>query len=228
MSTKSSSKHWMSLGKACDLLEVNESTLRQWADNGLIRAYRTPGGHRRFSTEAVHALMGRQQTASTSSTESRWADKALQKVRRRLRSHQALSQHWHQVVDDISRSRMRLLGRRLLAMAADHAAQRRPRADLLEEARLIGEEHGAEMVRQGMSLTDALGAFVFFRTFLLEAAPASTEGTPSEQMRLWRSINLLADQVMVSMAPCYETRPLPVSSTPTPVEGEEGAEWPSR
>ncbi|MBF8267832.1 MAG: hypothetical protein HW388_1340 [Dehalococcoidia bacterium] len=205
----------MSLGKACDLLEVNESTLRQWADNGLIRAYRTPGGHRRFSSEAVHALIGRQLASLKESREPVWTDKTLQRVRRRLQSSQTLSQHWRQVMDDASRSRMRLLGRRLLTIAADYATQPRLRADLVEEARLIGEEHGAEMVKRSIPLKDALEAFVFFRGFLLETAPASGSGTPGEQMQMWRSINLLADQVLVSMASCYDTSPAPApSATP--------------
>ena len=34
---------WLSLGEASRLLQVNEATLRQWADNGNVRVYRTPG-----------------------------------------------------------------------------------------------------------------------------------------------------------------------------------------
>ena len=126
--TSSQSKRWISLGEACSLLEVNESTLRQWADSGRIRAYRTPGGHRRFSAEAVRALIARSSEPSANGRESRWTDTAIQRVRRRLRSSQTSSQHWYQSMDDVTRSRMRLLGRRLLAIAADYSANRRMRA----------------------------------------------------------------------------------------------------
>ena len=207
-------KRWISLGKACGLLEVNESTLRQWADGGLIRAFRTPGGHRRFSTEAVHALMGRQSTSVKEGMESRWTDKALLRVRRRLRSGRTQTQHWHQVLDDTSRSRMRLLGRRLLSIAADHATQHRPRTELLEDAWMIGQEYGDETVARGIPLKDALEAFVFFRGFLLETATAPSGETTADQMQLWRSINLLADRVLVSMASCYDPEPVPASTTP--------------
>ena len=40
---------WMSLGPASRLLGVDPDTLRRWADGGRIRAFATPGGHRRFS-----------------------------------------------------------------------------------------------------------------------------------------------------------------------------------
>lgn len=209
MNTSTPAKRWMSLGEACRLLEVNESTLRQWADSGLVRAYRTPGGHRRFSAEAVRALIEKGSESAKSGKEPRWTDKALQRVRRRLRSSQTMSEHWHQLMDEDSRTRMRLLGRRLLGIAAEYSDQRRQRADLVEEARLIGEEYGLEMTRRGIPLKDALEAFVFFRGFLLEAALGSTGGASDEQAKLWRSVNLLADQMLLSMTSCYDTGSLP-------------------
>ena len=204
----------MSLGEACHLLEVNESTLRQWSDNGFIRSYRTPGGHRRFSAEAVRALIERGHESLKGSLEPRWTDKALQRVRRRLRSSQTASQQWHQALDEDSRARMRLLGRRLLSIAADHSTQRRLRADLIEEARLIGDEYGATMTRLGIPLRDALEAFVFFRSFLLEAALGFTSAAVGEPTQLWRSVHLLTDQMLLSMASYYDTGPMPAPSAP--------------
>ena len=40
---------WLSLGPASRLVGVDPDTLRRWADTGRIRAFTTPGGHRRFS-----------------------------------------------------------------------------------------------------------------------------------------------------------------------------------
>src|SRR5512141_1472880 len=40
---------WVSLGPASRLLGVDPDTLRRWADAGRVRAFATPGGHRRFS-----------------------------------------------------------------------------------------------------------------------------------------------------------------------------------
>ncbi len=40
---------WLSLGPASRLMGVDPDTLRRWADDGRVRAYATPGGHRRFS-----------------------------------------------------------------------------------------------------------------------------------------------------------------------------------
>ena len=48
---------WLSLGKASRLLGVHPATLRQWADQGKIPVFRTPGGHRRFAEADVRALL---------------------------------------------------------------------------------------------------------------------------------------------------------------------------
>ena len=98
------------------------------------------------------------------------------------------------------------MGRKLLSIAADYSTQHRMRADLIEEARFIGEEYGAEMTRQGTSLRDALEAFVFFRTLLLENVLGGGYGASGEPAQLWRSVNMLADQMLLSMASCYDSR----------------------
>src|SRR3989454_12207471 len=53
---------WLALGEASKVLGVDASTLRAWTDAGRIRAYRTPGGHRRYRQEDLAAfLRGHQQ-----------------------------------------------------------------------------------------------------------------------------------------------------------------------
>src|SRR2546427_12634899 len=47
---------WLSLDEAAKRLSVHPATLREWADKGQIRTFRTPGGHRRFSEVDVAHL----------------------------------------------------------------------------------------------------------------------------------------------------------------------------
>ncbi|MBS1517802.1 MAG: helix-turn-helix domain-containing protein [Bacteroidetes bacterium] len=37
--------------KAAEFLNVNESTIKRWADKGKIKSHKTPGGHRKFKME---------------------------------------------------------------------------------------------------------------------------------------------------------------------------------
>ncbi len=47
---------WVSLGPASRFLGVDPDTLRRWADAGRVRAFATPGGHRRFSRADLERL----------------------------------------------------------------------------------------------------------------------------------------------------------------------------
>lgn len=48
---------WYRSKRLAQILGVNESTLRRWADRGVIGCQRTPGGHRRFSHSQVLEFM---------------------------------------------------------------------------------------------------------------------------------------------------------------------------
>jgi excisionase family DNA binding protein len=39
---------WLTLGQAARYLGVAQSTIRKWSDDGRVRAFYTPGGHRRY------------------------------------------------------------------------------------------------------------------------------------------------------------------------------------
>src|SRR5689334_5097875 len=48
---------WVSLSEASRLLGVSPATVRRWSDAGRLRAFTTPGGHRRFSRSALQRLL---------------------------------------------------------------------------------------------------------------------------------------------------------------------------
>lgn len=190
---------WLSLREACSLLQVNQTTLRQWADQGHLRVYRTPGGHRRFSRDDVLALTQRTTPVPASrDSKANSEDSALRRIRRGLHHHDVTSQPWYQSIEEEGRGRLRLFGRRLLSLLVhpDLSGQRRQRQEALAESRLLGQEYGAEMADRGVALTDTLEAFVFFRTMVLD----------STDPQAWGPMLELADRVMVGMAEGYQRR----------------------
>ena len=44
---------WMTVSEAARYLGVSEPTLRKWTDEGMVSAFRTPGGHRRYREEEL-------------------------------------------------------------------------------------------------------------------------------------------------------------------------------
>jgi excisionase family DNA binding protein len=47
----------LSTSQAARELGVSLGTVRRWADMGYLRAYRTPGGQRRFNAEQIEAFV---------------------------------------------------------------------------------------------------------------------------------------------------------------------------
>src|SRR5579862_6753250 len=48
---------WLTLGQAARFLGVAQSTIRKWSDDGRVRAFYTPGGHRRFRLEDLESFV---------------------------------------------------------------------------------------------------------------------------------------------------------------------------
>lgn len=187
---------WLSLGQACRLLDVNQATLRQWADSGYVRVFRTPGGHRRFQRDDVMSLTTRKSPASDAESRDKLEGSALRRIRRRLTHEEVARQPWYQSVEEEGRDRMRLFGRRLLSLLLQEAPQRRRRQEFLDESLMLGHEYGTEMADRGVQLKDSVEAFIFFRTLVLD----------STNQQSWGQIMELADRVLVGMVESYETR----------------------
>lgn len=199
---------WLSLGRACRLLGVNETTLRRWADEGRIRSVRTPGGHRRFAESDIHALLQAPEPPSREPM-NELPGLALTRIRRRLQARSATSAAWNQEMDEGTRLRMRALGRRLVSLIDDHLGARSRRGRLLEEARALGEEYGRELAAGGLALSGSVEAFTFFRRSLDETVDgvAARHGlTPERSAEAREHVAEVVDAVLIAITRAYEER----------------------
>ena len=190
---------WLPLKEACRLLQVSEVTLRQWADAGHLRIYRTPGGHRRFSHDDVLSMTRQPLPTPPPESPDKLEDTALRRIRRRLNHEEVARQSWYQSVEEEGRDRMRLFGRRLLSLLLQEPTQRRVsgrRQEVLAEALMLGHEYGAEMSERGVPIKDTVEAFIFFRTLVLD----------SSNSRSFSQILESADRVLIGVVESYEKR----------------------
>ncbi len=197
---------WITLGQACKLLGVNESTLRRWADAGHVRSFRTPGGHRRFSEDDLRALVAGEGPAAREPYTS-ISNLALIRIRRRLQRGRSQSAHWYAGLSEGERDKMRPLGHRLVTLVSEYLARGSRRSNLLDEAREIAHEYGGLLVHDGVSLRDAVEAFTFFRKMLDETAmeeAQKNELTAEKALELWELLSNLADHVLLSFAESYD------------------------
>ena len=194
---------WLSLRDACRLLDVSQAALRQWADGGFLRVYRTPGGHRRFLRDDLEALTESNSSSPDSNKRGELEGSALRRIRRRLQQETVASQPWYRSVETQGRDRMRLFGRRLLSILAQQPLTRQRRQGALEESYLLGREYGTEMADRGVTLKETVGAFIFFRNLVLDSAASDS----------WSRILELADRVLLGVTESYQNHPL-LGATP--------------
>src|SRR5436309_5525249 len=62
---------WLTLGRAAKYLGMAQSTIRKWSDDGRLRAFYTPGGHRRYRRVDLDQFLERGASTASRRTEGR-------------------------------------------------------------------------------------------------------------------------------------------------------------
>ena len=208
-------RKWLTLGLARALLGINEATLRQWADHGQVRAFRTPGGHRRFSTEDIYLLI-ENGTDATAAGMHLADPTVLPRIRRLVKGELRPNiPAWMEQFDDEGHQRMRLLGREFLSLCTAFIEDPNS-TELLQTASTLGTTYGTEISSRDIHLSDALHAFMFFRNATVEALKPTLikqGATADEAYVVLEQLRKLTDQMLLSLTSCYVQVPLHPTKT---------------
>ncbi|HJN91969.1 MAG TPA: MerR family transcriptional regulator [Dehalococcoidia bacterium] len=203
---------WLSLGEASRTLGVNTSTLRRWADADLVRTFRTPGGHRRFSASDLDRLMG----AGVDPAQE-LDDEAIASIRERL-TRDETQRDWLDRLQPGSRRDLGELGRQMVQLLEAYVAPNAPDLpDLEQQAGAIGRRYADLLHQAQVSLTEAVTAFAYFRRGMDEALRAyarrqGIDGAAADS--LWDKSATLEDCVLVALTAAYEQQTEPVRVDP--------------
>lgn len=161
---------WMSIHEASTLMGVSSATLRRWSDAGEIRAFTTPGGHRRFSRAAVASLLPAE------------APERPSPDGRRAWSLVAGDIPWFADLEPAEQRAMRRHARLIsVALAAlTDATTADERALSLTEAESSAAACATIAARSGVGLRETVEAFLTFRASylrtLVETSPTRRDG----------------------------------------------------
>jgi excisionase family DNA binding protein len=210
--------------RACEILGVNQSTLRAWTDSGRVPVFLTPGGHRRYREADLRALL--EAGSAGQSVEPLSAALLASHARYEQVARQALSSPWFERFDVDARRQFRLLGTSMLNLLTTYlvATDQAEREHALNRGRELASEYGEMATRLGLSLTEATEAFLLFRNPVLETVHQwlGSQAQPSRQSgEMLGRVNQFMDQVLVVMTAAHERGSHPTSpdGNPSSTEG---------
>ncbi len=198
---------WITLTEASRLLGVHPMTRRGWVDAGLIHAFRTPGGHRRFQIDELRNFLNQHQSNPTTRALVIAPDQTLQQVRKQLNAEPVTQSSWYLRLSESQRAKQRELGQRLLGLLLQFVSRRENAEHFLDEGRALAAEYGHELALAGLSAGELARAFLFFRRTIVNAAypPEAKRGQgDAEDLHLFSRINIFMDELLIATLNAYD------------------------
>jgi excisionase family DNA binding protein len=192
----------MTVSRACQLLGVDASTLRAWTDAGRIRAFRTPGGHRRYQREDLMTFLRTQQQPHGRVAEliGPHGNRLMPEASRR----QIREQRWYATLDPKTAEAMRLTCRALMDALSTFMSGGRGQRAALAAGEGAGRELGRQVAALHLSPAEATRAFLSFKGEVTHAVTSRLAMPSERRVRSMRHVERFLDQVMVEMMAIYE------------------------
>lgn len=158
----------ISISEASQMLGVSEVALRQWTDEGRVKAFITPGGHRRYDRAELRKLVSSHPKAlgvkdlaielgETAGQHREIARSSLQKAA------------WNNRLNAEAQEHLADLGRRMLNLIIKYIVEPSHREETIRLIQDVGHDHGEALARLGLPLTDSVEAFLTHRGPILNA-----------------------------------------------------------
>ena len=197
--------NWLTLTEVSEMLGIHPSTVRNWADQGVLPVHRTQGGHRRFMRNEINLWMQAQRVNKPEGSEG-MIQNALSFARIQISEAHLEGQRWYQKIDEAGRASYRRSGRTLVQGLIRSQVLDEKAAEA--EARVVGVDYAQNGRRFGLTTLEAVQAFLFFRNILQEAAYHAYESAAIQSPYAWgdmfRDINRYTDRILVTIIETYQ------------------------
>lgn len=196
----------LSISEASRVLGVSEVTLRQWTDEGRIKAFITPGGHRRYSMLNLKKFMGSQQkTHGIRDLAARLENTVT--VHREIDASYLQRSKLYNKLDSEAQQYFSSLGRRFLNLIIKYVSEPLKREENLKEVKEAGAGFGVMSARQGLTLTETLQAFMQHRDPIINVTTDMMKKHENVNRRIIDSISLInqaLDEALLSMTAAHQ------------------------
>ena len=196
----------VNISEASRILDVSEQALRQWTDDGKIKAFITPGGHRRYSRAELKRFIS--QNKKTLGIKDLVTD--LEHVVPVLHDTATIylrSIPWHGRLDPNSQEHLASLGRLLLELIIKSVSEVSGQAKTFKEIHKVGADFGRTLATQGLPLTDAVQTFTRHREPIIQVTTSMLKKREGFDRRIIETIpmvNNAMDEALVALVTAYQ------------------------
>ena len=188
------------------MLGVSETTLRQWTDEGKIRAFITPGGHRRYNKAELRGFIGKQQRVHGIKDLVAKIEGAPSLQRELAHTHFSTTS-WYNKLDAESQRHLAESGKQLLHLVTRYITEPLKRTEIEELARNIGNGFGEQVSKLGLSLTESVEAFTLHRNPVVNAAADLMKRREALNERAVEALPLVThimDEALIALVAAYQ------------------------
>ncbi|MBI4304093.1 MAG: helix-turn-helix domain-containing protein [Chloroflexi bacterium] len=196
----------LSISEASHIIGVSETALRQWTDEGKIKAFVTPGGHRRYTKAELKRFM------SSHPKMLGLKDLALE-LEDTVPQHREIahklfeSMQWYEGLSEELKVHLAEQGRELLKLIVRYITEPSRQGEIIDMVRENGRNLGKTLSGLGLTLTDSVEAFIAHRDPILSAATHLLKKREASSGRLVEAIPLVArvmDEALVALVAAHQ------------------------
>lgn len=195
-----------SISEASRILGVSETALRHWTDEGKIKAFITPGGHRRYELSELKRFIGAQ-------PKTPGIKQLVAELENTTALHREIVRAEDQGAgqplpfDDDAVKQLADLGRRLHYAIISYVNKPRQREATLDLVREIGTGFGKTLAGQGLPLTDSVTAFIRHRGPIMDAVTQTIKSHDAVSERMAEAPALVAkvmDEALLALVSAHQ------------------------
>lgn len=196
----------VSISEASHILGVSEAALRQWTDEGKIKAFITPGGHRRYSKAGLKQFMSSpQKMLGIKDLVIKLEDTAH--IHREIDRSLLNTTSWYNKLDKESQEQLAALGRRILNVIIRYVAEPSKQEETIKLARDVGCDFGEILARLGLPLIDSMQAFIVHRDPIMSAVTqlmSRREGFTERIVGAMPLVDRVMDEALLSLVAAHQ------------------------
>jgi excisionase family DNA binding protein len=194
------------ISEASRFLGVSEAALRQWTDEGKIKAFVTPGGHRRYLRNELKKFI---------STHSRMLGvkdlvselEETVEIHREIAGKLLSSESWYNKFHQESKEYFADLGRTLLSLIVKYISEPSKREVTIHLIQEVGQNMGETLATHGLPLAESVEAFLMHREPVINASTSLLKKREAFTGRVVDSIPLaiqVFDEALVALVTAHQ------------------------